>query len=518
MNYTLAELLRTSAIEGIKLLTERKDFDQIFIESVSVQELPVEGFIRKNELVLSTAVGCQENESRFFTLIQEVGRAQPAALLLAFRDEQYEVPQSVLDYANKIELALFSIPWEQRFSDIQFSIIQKIENKKLFVYRELQTSLFNAFFDSASLPDAVKLIDKAFQAPVLITDENQCLLVSSRALQEEEYPPDQAEAEIFLNDAVVGRLCILGSGMLAETAPGIADVNMRLKKYICFPLSLWFNRKNIEDMMVVRLKNDFIWNLATQNYDSLADMAQQGTRLHFNLDCPYTCLVLKAVPQGEGHDTAAYSAASVHASSQIENILIQTAKDFRLRVMAAARSLDFIVFLENHCSLPVENIDRYIDGAERKFKSACPEYVFYWWISEITLKPPTFHMLYQNASIALQYCLTASRKQYRFTYRDTKELQIISALSRSDTVRKIADETIRSLREYDVSAGINMMETLTTFIRCNYNISLTARTLHIHRQSLLYRLKKIEQLTDMSLSNHQDLFLLEICTHLYYHY
>ena len=127
-------------------------------------------------------------------------------------------------------------------------------------------------------------------------------------------------------------------------------------------------------------------------------------------------------------------------------------------------------------------------------------------------------MLYQNASIALQYCLTASRKQYRFTYRDTKELQIISALSRSDTVRKIADETIRSLREYDVSAGINMMETLTTFIRCNYNISLTARTLHIHRQSLLYRLKKIEQLTDMSLSNHQDLFLLEICTHLYYHY
>ena len=128
MNYTLAELLRTSAIEGIKLLTERKDFDQIFIESVSVQELPVEGFIRKNELVLSTAVGCQENESRFFTLIQEVGRAQPAALLLAFRDEQYEVPQSVLDYANKIECSPFHGNSASQTSNFRLSKRLKIKS------------------------------------------------------------------------------------------------------------------------------------------------------------------------------------------------------------------------------------------------------------------------------------------------------------------------------------------------------------------------------------------------------
>ena len=76
----------------------------------------------------------------------------------------------------------------------------------------------------------------------------------------------------------------------------------------------------------------------------------------------------------------------------------------------------------------------------------------------------------------------------------------------------MAEETIGAMRKYDTSSGIDLMGTLIEFFNCNYNLSLTARKLHIHRQSLLYRLEKIEALTEMSLSNHKDLFLLEICT------
>ena len=36
------------------------------------------------------------------------------------------------------------------------------------------------------------------------------------------------------------------------------------------------------------------------------------------------------------------------------------------------------------------------------------------------------------------------------------------------------------------------------------------RELNLHRQSLLYRLKKIEALTNRSLSNTDDLFLLNL--------
>ena len=57
---------------------------------------------------------------------------------------------------------------------------------------------------------------------------------------------------------------------------------------------------------------------------------------------------------------------------------------------------------------------------------------------------------------------------------------------------------------------IDLVGTLTAYIRSNHSISRTARELNIHRQSLLYRLDKIEEITEMKLGNHQDLFLLEI--------
>ncbi|NLF28384.1 MAG: PucR family transcriptional regulator, partial [Clostridiales bacterium] len=77
---------------------------------------------------------------------------------------------------------------------------------------------------------------------------------------------------------------------------------------------------------------------------------------------------------------------------------------------------------------------------------------------------------------------------------------------------------LEKLLEYDRSSKSDLLGTLSVFIRCNYNTSMTARKLHIHRQSLLYRLEKIEALTEMSLKCHRDLFLLEICTRIFLDY
>ena len=68
---------------------------------------------------------------------------------------------------------------------------------------------------------------------------------------------------------------------------------------------------------------------------------------------------------------------------------------------------------------------------------------------------------------------------------------------------------------YDKGSSMELIQTLMEFLKNNGNSSLTARNLHLNRQSLLYRLKKIEALTGMSLSQRKDLFLLEIYTRIH---
>ena len=66
------------------------------------------------------------------------------------------------------------------------------------------------------------------------------------------------------------------------------------------------------------------------------------------------------------------------------------------------------------------------------------------------------------------------------------------------------------LSSYGDSSNIQLFETLVTYIDNNFNVSKTATKLYIHRQSLLYRLSKIEELTGMSLKSSSDLFLLSV--------
>lgn len=88
------------------------------------------------------------------------------------------------------------------------------------------------------------------------------------------------------------------------------------------------------------------------------------------------------------------------------------------------------------------------------------------------------------------------------TYRDTREAQVIEELSGSETVQCIAEEIVGPLRAHDAASGMDLLDTPVTFIKCNCNISLTARTLYIYPPNIpAYRLEKSESVTGMSLKD-----------------
>ncbi len=62
-------------------------------------------------------------------------------------------------------------------------------------------------------------------------------------------------------------------------------------------------------------------------------------------------------------------------------------------------------------------------------------------------------------------------------------------------------ETLSPLLESDKHSNSALIETLEGFFHCNGNLSETARVMHLHRNSLLYRLGRIEELLGRSLED-----------------
>ena len=71
-------------------------------------------------------------------------------------------------------------------------------------------------------------------------------------------------------------------------------------------------------------------------------------------------------------------------------------------------------------------------------------------------------------------------------------------------------ETLGPLLHQDARNEGALIETLEGFFRCNGNLSETARTMHLHRNSLLYRLGRIEELLGHSLEDPELRLSLQI--------
>ena len=65
-----------------------------------------------------------------------------------------------------------------------------------------------------------------------------------------------------------------------------------------------------------------------------------------------------------------------------------------------------------------------------------------------------------------------------------------------------------SLIEYDAANGSDLVHSLSVFLETRRSWQRGAEVLNVHRQTVIYRMRRIEQLTERKLSETSDLAIL----------
>ena len=146
--YTLQNFIEDLPIQGLTILSRPADLSSIPVSSISAQELPLDAFVRENEIVLSTLISCWNDEELFQQFLRDIKRSKAAALVVCFRNNDYVPSQRVLDCAAEIGLPLLRIPWEIRFAEVIHFTLDQIHEKNIEGYKRVQEQLFNAYFTS----------------------------------------------------------------------------------------------------------------------------------------------------------------------------------------------------------------------------------------------------------------------------------------------------------------------------------------------------------------------------------
>jgi purine catabolism regulator len=88
--------------------------------------------------------------------------------------------------------------------------------------------------------------------------------------------------------------------------------------------------------------------------------------------------------------------------------------------------------------------------------------------------------------------------------------RLIARVDDPDALEGFRGEYLGPLEEYDARHAAELIETLEGFFACNGNHAKAAEMLHLHRNTLLYRLERIEALTGRDLTDAETRLSLQL--------
>ena len=93
---------------------------------------------------------------------------------------------------------------------------------------------------------------------------------------------------------------------------------------------------------------------------------------------------------------------------------------------------------------------------------------------------------------------------------DRAALPYLASVLRKGAEAGAAHPALALLRAYDAAHGSALTETLGTLLRHNCGYTETAAALFIHRSTLLYRLRRIQELTALDLEDPDTRLYLQL--------
>ncbi len=95
-------------------------------------------------------------------------------------------------------------------------------------------------------------------------------------------------------------------------------------------------------------------------------------------------------------------------------------------------------------------------------------------------------------------------------YQRLDVYRLLYPLRESEVLEELYDRVLGPLEHYDREHRAELIPTLEAFFACDGNLQRTAERLFLHRNSLAYRLRRIQEITGMDLRRWEDCFRLQL--------
>lgn len=497
---------------------------------VSVIHWPAMEFVRPGELVLTTGVGCDaDGFARFVAGVADAGAAALVATLPSGGDLR-EIPAAARALAAERQMPLIELPWEVAFAEVSRWVVDELIGRRYGPQPESGGELHARFTEilltSQGIDGVAATLETVLQRPALIFDARFTLLgngpaarsaftgrgvdevvARARGLGEEERarlaellafggPQRVRLPELGLGGGV-GIVVAAGRRMLGYVvvlddvrgaAPSVLpSYENRALEHAATAAALELLRLRAGRDGGALERDDLVWTALTGG-STAAALVRRAALLGVDVGTPWGVALADLrgqpqlpddVPRQRASDAGAWlvvdepgARAALLVPERGGRGVREVLDELRERVPETAR----VPWGVARAARPFEQLDASLPECERAL-----------FVGRAMLAP---------GAVA--------------DPREIGPLMMLGGLAGDRLALSFAHDVLDPVVAYDRDTARNLLETLDVYLQEACNASSTARRLHLNRHSLLYRLRKLEDLTGRELASSSDRFLLDM--------
>lgn len=498
---TIAELLTAPLMAGTRLLTPRVGLGRV-VRAASVQEVPLEDFVRRDELVLTTAIGMGQADGGMADFIRQVAGSGASALAIAVPGHVKKISEAAILAAKQRGLPLIEVPWHVRFSDIvEFIFRRALDRQYFFVQRsqEINDLLTRIILNGAGVAQLCRSLSEMLGHSVRVFNR------WDEEIGRAGVWPNRADgAGEWTSLAFTVGPRELGRIEVDFPSSKLTDLDARVIEQGLTAAALIVLREEAAASGAARGRAEFLTALLYGWIENDHDLELRANAIGVSSERVHVVVSLEVDAIKNSDDAHEVGRWAVDRAAQAR----------RMRIWQTWRG--------NEAALLVEAGDRKIehyavlllDDAVRRVRMYHSGVVVTVGIGSeaATLRKLPDSFRHARAAMLLGKVMRGAGSVTSFG-----ELGAYTTLFLTlgfDGASQAFDELItRSLGKilsYEDSTGLPLSDTLAALFDESGNVSATARRLGINRQSLIYRIARIESLSGLGLKSSSDRFALEM--------
>jgi purine catabolism regulator len=515
---SIADCLALPALSEARVLV-RVGFDQR-VRWPTVTEWPIEDFVSEGDFVLTT--GMSLNDDELAEMVRQIANSGAAVFCLgtgpgAFHES---VPPLVLETAADESITLIELPWKVRYADVARAIIQLLKGWQA---PSLDSALPHAFAKALLGPSGTAGIAQALESvistPVIIFDAGMTLvgagplgamwvedkdvereLVAFLAREVRSYGSEQQgrDAERLNDRGLAAVAALVHDGIVgwvvSKTSPTLTS-HVQAMRHAATAAAIELVRKIADEEATFHARDALLWDLVSGVTLSEFKVATRAALVGLSVSEEFTVAV-GLVEQGQTGSPSLSKRATINK--------LQRRLTHPLSV-TTIREQEVLLIRQSTESTSLDTLASYLSDSAVTIS---------WGQAVGTHRLKDLRSAARQARTALDVQRSLSGPGDIGLAAALSPYMLLFNLVTNEDAIELASRTLHPLENADDEKKSDLLGTLEEFLACHGNISQAARKLYLNRHSLIYRLRRITEITGLNLESHDDRSLLDMALRL----